>query len=58
MTEGEMIPKREQILELIREILVTNEIDAKDVITIAEELKTDSIVSICMSVGKEKTSNY
>jgi len=54
MTEGEMIPKREQILELIREILVTNEIDAKDVITIAEELKTDSIVSICMSVGKEK----
>ena len=55
MTEiNEMVLKREQILELIREILVTNKIDAKDVITIAEELKVDSIVSICLAVSKEE----
>ena len=51
MTEGEMIPKRDQILELIREILITNKIDAKDVIMIAEELKTDSLITICLGIA-------
>ena len=56
MTEGEMVPKREQIIELIREILIANKIDAKDVIMIAEELKTDSLITICMGMQTKEIS--
>jgi len=56
MTEGEMIPKKEQILEVIREILIANKIDAKDVIMIAEELKTDSLITICMGMQTKEIS--
>ncbi len=50
----EMIPKKEQILELIRETLITNNIDARDVITIAEELKMDALISIIMGIKTKK----
>ena len=50
----EAIPKREQILELIKTILMDNEIDAKDVILIAEEIKTDALITICVGLAKNE----
>ena len=40
---------KKDILDKIRDILISAEVDARDVITMAEELKTDALITICMN---------
>ena len=49
-----MVPKTEQVLEAIRELLVDNNVDAKDVILITEQLKIDAILTLTSALVKGK----
>ena len=53
MEEIGMIPKKEQVLEEIKNILMDNDIDAKDAMIIAEEIKTDALITICVELAKK-----